>query len=330
MNKRPIAVIAGDIHFTLASLEEATKVVEEGLKLSKELDIPFILNGDTLDSKAIIRAEVANRLIDLFRYVNPGQVIVNTGNHDMLNHAGKEHSLNFLRRYVTIVDSPTQFRDYTIIPDTHEPEDLRKTLSKIKDGSMLIMHQGVAGANMGHYLKDTASLPKAEYARFRVIASHYHMKQDIDCGPGIFSYIGSPYTTSFAEANDGPKGISIIYSDGSLELVPLNIRRHVIIDLTNPVTPPVNDKDLYWVKAAGTHEELKNVTKKKIADTLIGHMDFKFDKIYTDSSRPTAKTEKLSNADLFDKIIDGSTAAPEEKPIMKKLWKDVLSESNLS
>lgn len=337
MNK-PIAVILGDIHFTVPTLELATSAVAQAKSMALSLGVPLILNGDTLDSKAIVRGECANRLIELFGGTI-ADIIVNTGNHDLINEKGSEHVLNFLKPYCDVIQSKVyieRIQSY-VIPYQTSPQALQSILDGIPKGSRLIMHQGVQSAYLGHYTQDKTSLPQDSFADFRVIASHYHRRQDIKCGilrdgnVGLFSYIGNPYTLNFGEASDGPKGFSILYKDGSLEFVPTNLRKHVILEVSLDSNGGVEfDKralpasgDITWVKASGPRSSLEKFDRKWFG-TILGTDDYKLEKLYSDAPVVAKKAENVSNADLFDSIIDAQAESIYYKASLKCLWKELV------
>lgn len=342
---RPVAVLTGDIHFTYATLEPASSVVSQGLALSQKLGVPLVLNGDTLDGKRIIPAEVANRLIELLEPHDPTMIYVNCGNHDLISEKGEESALNFLHPYAQVVskaNSPVYIEKLGswLVPYFNDSEKLLEFLRSVLAGARLIMHQGVMGAEMGHYIKDSTSLPREAFANFRVISSHYHKRQDIKCGRprkgavGLFSYLGSPYTITFAEAFDGPKGINVLYDDGTLELVPTGLRRHVIVETTaqfldaadgagaDPFEIP-GEQDLLWLKVSGSASELATISRKALAP-LIGHDHFRLDKIATDVTKLAAPAEKLTDIEILDRLIDQTDESMDQKSTLKALARAVL------
>ena len=288
-------VVLGDVHFTPDTLELATVSLSRAMEYAKRLNLPVILNGDTLDTKAIIRAECANRLIALLDNKDNPRVIVNTGNHDLIAEKGKDSSLNFLRPYVEVIGLPTYDKalDIWIIPYQSNADTLAEVLKNIPTLSTVFVHQGVQGAKMGHYATDHSSLSPHLYARFRTIGSHYHQAQDIGCGPdrgncvGTFSYCGSPYTMNFGEAHDGPKGFRVLTASGDLRMRQLDLRRHIIVERTYDTVmeriPSVRAIDKVWLKVSGPTAKLDTLDKDAIGQALLGHSNFKLDKIPTDA-----------------------------------------------
>lgn len=340
----PKAVLISDIHFSVATLELATAALKQAMEKAILLDVPLIIAGDTLDSKAIIRGEVANRLIELFKtYNRRSRTYMLVGNHDLLNEKGTEHTLNFLKPYVQVIESWVYLPDLDIyaIPYMSNIEELKEILGKISEGSTIICHQGVMGAQMGHYAQDRTSLPKECFANFRTISGHYHQFQAIRCGRpqqgavGLFSYIGNPYTLSFGEANDPQKGFQILQNDGHLWFVPTNLPQHIIADLTldkfkepdtwfNYLDVPPDSK--WWVKLRGPKSELNKITKDEVSRTLGLNMNFKLDLIPEESDTTKEITRSVSAPDkMFDALIDKMPETEDQKKRLKELWREIVA-----
>lgn len=333
---KPVAVLISDIHFTPVTLELSSSALKQAQEEAWRLYVPLIIAGDLLDSKPIIRAECANRLIEMLDEGQSTYILV--GNHDLINEKGAEHSLHFLKRLCAVIDAPTEIRlgdkDWFLLPYFSDSEKLKTLLKDPSIPKNIIMHQGVQTADMGHYVQDKTSLPKDCFSDFRVISGHYHRAQDIKCGRprkgaiGLYSYIGSPYTTSFSEANDGPKGFRVLYEDGSLELIPTNLRKHVIVEKTTDniydTALNLDTRDLVWLKVSGPRLELDKIKKQDVAVRLIGHSNFKFDKIPTDSLKLDIPEDSLTEEQVLDTIIDNTDERLENKAYLKALWREVL------
>jgi len=338
---KPIAVLISDIHFTVATLELAKASLRGAFIRARKLQLPLVIAGDTLDSKAIMRGEVVNALLSIQQEFSDIEVHILVGNHDMLNEKGCEHALNFLAANWHVVDQPfwSERLKLHLVPYMNSSESLMYWLqnSPAKQ-SVIIMHQGVQTAYLGHYQQDKTSLPKEAFKDFRVISGHYHRRQDIKCGPprtgaiGLFSYIGNPYSLSFGEASDGPKGFQILNSDGTLTPVYTNLRKHIIMELdmeglndARAVGIGAEPGDLVWLKVSGSFTELEKLNKQEIGMELLGHTNFKLDKIHTDSPKLEVQTDKLTGEEILDKMIDATDEKPPEKKALKSLWRDVLS-----
>lgn len=200
------------------------------------------------------------------------------------------------------------------------------------------MHQGLHGAMMGHYAQDKTSLTSEVFSDFRVISGHYHAAQDIRTGRprkgavGLFSYVGNPYTLSFGEANDGPKGFALLMEDGTLERVHTNLRKHVVIDFTLGDKAPNHGAlpgDLIQVKVRGPESSIKKVSKVQYANALkLPTVNFRLDLIPTDSA-PTEKEEMakkgLTDFQVMDKLVEQMEETDTQKAHLKNLWRELLA-----
>lgn len=350
MNKRPIAVLISDIHFTVQTLELASQALLKAQFKAKMLDVPLVIAGDTLDSKAIIRAECANRLLQLLGVSDAPKTYIMVGNHDLCNEKGNENSLNFLHGWqkdLTVVRNPMEVNlcgvIVQLIPYQSDLKKLKDLLKEEYLAKTIIMHQGLEGADMGHYVLDKTSLSKRWFSEYRVISGHYHKAQDIQCRQdikegniGLFSYIGNPYTLSFGEADHDLKGYRILYSDGSLETVYLGLRKHCKIDLNTSdllgkhgfAVPYFDKDDLLWVKLYGPKYELDQISKDWLAKTLVYHNNFKLDKINSDKTE-SFKKSNMSSHNVLDILIDQTSESAEQKKTLKSIWRNLL-ESNIS
>lgn len=309
---------------------------------ANELKVPLIVAGDLHDTKANLRGECVNAIIETFETSKvPTYVLI--GNHDKINEKSEDHSLNFLKGRCKLVSTPLYNSDpgLWLIPYYHDPEHLKYDLAgiaKIKDVTKtLIMHQGVENSNSGHYFQDKSALPKECFADFRVISGHYHTRQDIKCGRpqkgsiGLFSYIGNPYTLNFGEANDPPKGFQILHGDGSLEFVPTGLRKHVKLSievsqlgLMNRESISVDPADIVMVQVSGDSESLARLTKEKIARFLELAQDFRLDLISTDAIQKDQIAVNQTQPETLDSIIDAvSGLTKERKERLKSKWKNL-------
>ena len=324
----PKAVLISDIHYSLANLSLADAALNQAVAMAKDLDVPLIIAGDLHDTKAMLRAECVNAILKTLSRLPQEQILLIPGNHDLINEKGEEHALKFLKHTVLTISSPMEYRGFHFIPYQTDKAKLTDILAQIPPKSLIIAHQGVHQAHAGEYVHDKTAVDCRLFQGHRTLSGHYHRKQDIDTGNGgRFSYLGTPYTVTFAEADDGPKGYNILYADHAIQLIPTNLRKHIKIQRTPTSTlfPIENYKpgDLVWMQVTGTTSELSKINKKKIGEK-IHTQDFKLDLIPLDSTTPVANDiEKVNQCDVFDAIIEGQTDTVEHKNYLKKLWRDI-------
>ncbi len=338
---KPIAVLISDVHYNLQTLKLADAAMRQAINKAAQLGCPLIVAGDLHDTKANLRGECVNAMLKVFDECTTACYILR-GNHDQINEKSNEHSINFLAldsRFIideceSIGDSNEfDIRSMHLIPYHHDPDTLRKYLKNLRKGSTLIMHQGLTSANMEGYIQDKSAINAKDVAGMRVISGHYHTRQTIALPQGgKWDYLGNPYTLGFAEASQPEKGFQILYDDGSLEFVPTNLRKHVIIDvmvgdLDHPDLWQYNLKsdDLIWVKVRGDYEYIASVTRTKVAEWMELAGPFKLDLIPNSSKSQVFTPKNLTQGPLIDSLIDGlENTSEERKTRLKETWKNLV------
>lgn len=344
---KPIAVLISDIHYNLNTLSLADAAMRQAIAKSNKLQIPLVVAGDLHDSKANLRAECINTMIETFKLCKQ-RCYVMIGNHDKINEKSETHALNFLGPEATNAANNPQYekvvlvnkRFYipglaTLIPYQHDLNELRSQLKTALTDDTIIMHQGLAGTDSGEYIQDKTAITLNDVAGLRIISGHYHARQTIDLTRGgKWDYIGNPYTLNFAESNDPEKGFQILYNDGSLEFVPTNLRKHIVLNcqigysreggavLIPDESIAFNDKNILWVKMTGTKEELADWPKERISRVIM-HKNFKLDLIPTDEVCQPKPAHNLTLPQQLDEIIDKLQVATDRKQKLKELWKEL-------
>ncbi len=329
----PIAVLISDIHYSLANLTLSDAALRQAIGKANELNVPLIIAGDLHDSKANLRGECVKAMIETFKLAKIKPIVL-VGNHDLINEKDvSKHSLEFLQgQYATVQKHCGGWNHCHLVSYHSDPNELRKFLKTVEKGSTLIMHQGLQSSNMGDYVQDKSAITKEDVSGFRVISGHYHARQTIDLPDGgKWDYIGSPFTMTYGEANDPPKGFQILMSDGSLEFIPTKLRKHVIVECSASTEsvfltcPPVKVNDLLWVKITDTKENLQGWSKNYTRLNLLlpDEQDFRLDLIPIEIET-TLPAKKLSQTEQFDDIIDSMTnTSPERKTRLKELWRNI-------
>ena len=336
---KPVAVLISDVHYNLQTLDLAGKAMRMAIDKSNELYVPIIVAGDLHDSKANLRAECVNAMLETFKLIKCECYIL-IGNHDLINEKSCDNSLEFLD---SLQDSVRLVRDFPKLAFTpvrciayhSDLNKLRTHLKTIPKGSIVVMHQGLKGTNAGEYYSDLTAITPEDVAGLRVISGHYHTRQTIDLPEGgRWDYIGNPYTLNYGEAKDPEKGYQILYDDGSLEFVPTNLRKHIVMQLNaldaiqnKGCIPPQND-DLILIKLHGTKEQLSLVTKDKVRSNIKGlTRDFRLDLIPLEQRADNSQLHQaveLTQSEQFDKLIDSLTnTSPEAKERLKSTWKSL-------
>jgi DNA repair exonuclease SbcCD nuclease subunit len=323
----PVAVLISDIHFDLNTLEPATQALCSAIGKAEELRVPLIIAGDLHNTKAVIRGEVINRLVDILKNQRCRTFIL-VGNHDLLNEKGEEHGLEYLKAYAEVIDYPRHVADSNLhlIPYQNSSETFSSMVKNVDKKNIIICHQGVKGAFMGDYVQDKTSIDPIELEGFKVISGHYHKHQTI----GPLTYIGSPFTHSFGEANDGPKGFLILNEDGSYSREILNLRKHVVITGTLSESglflndfQTVAPNDIVKVKIEGPRSLLSSFRKEEVTK-LINNSNFRLELVPQEFENIEEIRELDAPEVIFDKIIDTLSDSEDHKQFLKGLWRDLI------
>jgi hypothetical protein len=197
----------------------------------------------------------------------------------------------------------------------------------------LILHQGLTKSNSGHYIQDKSALSPEDVAGRRVVSGHYHTRQTIDLPDGgKWDYIGNPYTLNFAEASDPEKGFQILYDDGSLEFVPTNLRKHIVVEMPvdimseltgGMINIDLGPQDLLWLKVRGSAEQLTGLSKEGVAKVLGLKQSFRFELQPNEVKTQTPQGKQQTITEVMDQLIDSLTETSiERKKRLRAMWRD--------
>jgi DNA repair exonuclease SbcCD nuclease subunit len=328
---KPIAVLISDVHYNIHTLELADKAMRMAIDKANQLDVPLIVAGDLHDTKANLRGECVLAILATFNLCEHTPYVL-VGNHDKINEKSdwNEHSLHFLAQTTRVIGKPEKWKDWTLIPYCSNSADAYYSINN--GGNKFIMHQGISAAESGDYIQDKTALDVSEGLNggVRVISGHYHTRQTtlLPSG-GKWDYIGNPYSLTWGEAKDPEKGFQILYDDGSLEFVPTNLRKHVIIDmhladikLGEYTRHDAKPGDLVWVKLSGPRERLQVWDKQSIGRVL-ELTDFKLTYEYAQDA-VRVKNKQKDKPELIDSIIDNLDGTAEYKARLKDKWRQLV------
>ncbi len=208
MEKKKLLII-GDLHLKVANLNIAQILFELIAKWIVEYDITdLIFLGDIYDTKAIIRSEAQNFLIEHLSDISRRSKVythIIVGNHDYENLQCHQNSLTPLNliNNVFIYNELFCHNDLScaFVPFRPTNELFLKDIETIKDCNNIqtvFCHQGLAGFDLGSGFLDktgitTNDLPKT----LKFIVGHYHKPQ----ADANVIYLGTPFSHSFGETN---------------------------------------------------------------------------------------------------------------------------------
>jgi hypothetical protein len=310
--------IIGDPHITPKSLDKGIRLFQT----VEELGLPTIWLGDMLDTKEVIRGKCLNLLYENFSKSKLQHIIL-VGNHDWFNLECQDHSLKSLTSLpnVRVIDK-IEFHPnlpFVFFPYIHDKTKLKEQLSKIQDPKLIAFgHFEVSGFDFGNgHLCEDGVIVHDDFKGFkRVISGHFHKLQQT----GNFTYLGTPFSHSFGEANqDKVIGIYDLPND-QLTLQPTDFPRHISlkVDLSKKGSDKKikdflagNEENLIRLQLFGNPEDVAKLDKSKYSEFNIKWED--------KSDNPTTSKGNL------DESLDNKTQFQEWAKNIKNLDKDTIS-----
>jgi hypothetical protein len=246
----------------------------------EQLGNPTVWLGDFLDTKEVIRGKCLNLLHEYFSK-SKLQHIVLVGNHDWFNLDCQDHSLKSLSSLpnVRIIDKVETHPKlpFVFFPYIHDKALLKSELERLSNSNLIAFgHFEVSGFDFGNgHLCEDKKITHDNFKGFkRVISGHFHKLQQ----EGNFTYLGTPFSHSFGEANqDKVIGVYELSTD-TLHLTPTEFPRHISlkVDLSkNNAEKKIqdflagNDDNLIRLQLFGSPEDVAKLDKSKYSQYSI-------------------------------------------------------------
>ena len=246
-------VIFTDLHCAPSSLDTCLKVLERVHELAVQHNAGVLFLGDFWHTRGTLRVDVLNDVLAQFATWTVPLIMI-PGNHDQVTLGGHSHGLTALQNayrvqledgtYLPgplILSYPTKFLNALFVPHI-------RTLSKMEaivqselahsqeSTAALFVHADVTGAYMNDRIISTGGVAPTCFPSNRPIYSgHFHKPHVVETSSKdiCIEYLGSPYETSLAEAQQ-PKALAIVSSNNGWkveEYVPMNIgRKHYQVE----------------------------------------------------------------------------------------------------
>ncbi len=308
----------GDPHITPKSLDKGTQL----FSTVEEIGLPTIWLGDFLDTKEVIRGKCFNLLYNYFS-TSKLQHIILIGNHDWFNLECLDHSLKSLASLpnVTIIDSvrvhPTL--PFVFFPYIHDKSKLKEELQKYANKGLIAFgHFEVSGFDFGNgHLCEDGIITYDDFSGYkRVISGHFHKLQQV----GNFTYLGTPFSHSFGEANQDKVIGKYTLSSDHLQLIPTDFPRHISmkVDLSKKTAEKKlqeflagNENNLIRLQLYGTPEDVIKLDKSKYSNYNIKWED---------------KSDALMDSKVnLDETLDNKTQFTEWAKNIKQLDKNTVT-----
>jgi DNA repair exonuclease SbcCD nuclease subunit len=232
-----LGVAFTDLHCSPASLNTCLEVLEEVHRVALERNAGVLFLGDFWHHRGTLRVDCLNAVLEHFRSWEVPMIMI-PGNHDQVTLGGHSHGLTpFENAYRVgdvagplVLSYPTKFRNALFIPHIRDTATMESVLqsSSAHESSALFVHAEVTGALMNDLLVSTGGVPPASFPpNKRIYSGHFHKPHTVKSSNVDIEYLGSPYETTLAEAQQ-QKMLAVLDAEWKCsEYVPLNIgRRH--------------------------------------------------------------------------------------------------------
>jgi len=208
-----------DLHVAPNTLNTCLNVLSTVHAEAKKQNAGVLFLGDFWHHRGTVRVDCLNAVLSAFGEWEVPLIMI-PGNHDQVSLGGLEHALTPLQNAfriqtdngevpgILIFSHPTKFREALFVPHIRDIATMQSILQSQTSAtsSAIFVHADVTGANMNDLITSTHGVALAYFPPFIPIYSgHFHkphIVQKPEAAPGVsIRYVGSPYETTLAEAN---------------------------------------------------------------------------------------------------------------------------------
>lgn len=331
--KKPLVLFSTDWHIKPNNTEQIIDLVKQKIKVALDNSIKIlIVLGDIFQSRQaqpLIVLKCFEKILDLVHEAELELWCI-SGNHDKTDYTSQDSFLDQFQWHPALklirVFEVEQIGDWLFyfLPyfETEIWKDMIVSFEELEiksDKKILCSHQAVNGSvnNDGSKINNGIE-PNALDEFYKVFLGHYHNQQKIS---GHIYHLPSIQSNNFGEDNE--KGFTILYDDGSHELIQSEFKQYYTIDI---------DLDKL------NKNELNNI--KKDANELIketgANIRFKFkgseDKIKAIKQEEftalgiDVKKEHKSVTDSIEKAVTGEVMVYNNDIIIKKFEEFCIEE----
>lgn len=243
--KKPIRILSTDWHLKESNLERIKDLVTQKCKLAVKLGVNTLTGlGDFLDSRKAQTQDVLNTFGEILGIIEGYGLNLEAipGNHDKTDYSSSSSFLDpfihhpALKLIKELKCLESEGVDLIFIPFFTD-EIFSEQLNQLNEFALkenkpiLFTHMAFEGSVNNDGTKVSCSIKPSMFSSFfKVFSGHYHNQQKI--GKNIY-HIPSIQQNNFGE--DDQKGFTVLYDDGSHELIQADFPRYkkVKIDLTS-------------------------------------------------------------------------------------------------
>jgi exonuclease SbcD len=289
--KKPLLVISTDIHLTKDNIEIIKDLFKQKIEVAKKLKVnDLACLGDVFESRISQRQDVLNAFNDILDMILEAGMTMYLipGNHDKTVYSEKESFLDPFKSHPAL-----KLIDLSAILPFHDPKIAvcflpffqdDKWLERFQDLSdhisiegwdshnmILLTHIAVTGSKNNDGTLVSSKLSTKLFKNFyKVLSGHYHDMQKIGEN---FYHIPSIRQNNFGEDQD--KGFTVLYSDGSHELIKSAFKHFIKIrvdldeknlqDILNLKNLYKNNQNNIRFELVGSESSVKSIKKEEFS-----------------------------------------------------------------
>lgn len=287
--KKPLFVAVTDIHLDQTNFNQRQELFDQIITLMDNWGIfNLMMLGDIFESRKAIPENVLNAFGDILLKLSDSNISTYCipGNHDKLVYTKKESYLTPFSYYPDFrliedfddlyIGHPSGYGvDVVFAPFFEESVWVEKFEKFFKNreanqNEILISHIAVTGSQNNNGELVDNGISKKMFDRFgKTFLGHYHNTQEVS---EKIIHLPSICQKNFGE--DPNKGVSIVYDDLSYEVINLNFRKFVNVEIDLSISTKTQiDKVISdavktgaYVKAkfSGTEAEIKSIDKDSL------------------------------------------------------------------
>ena len=329
MTKQPLTVFSTDWHIKDDNVEEIVDLIRQQCELAKKLGVKMLIClGDVFNSRksqTLLCLNTFGRILDIIQE-NGLILYCIPGNHDKTDYESEESFLDSFQHHPNLflirLAAGVPFKEHNLflhlIPFFKEEiwlnkyQDLKDYLGKFNKDEIHILcsHIAVVGSRNNDGTRiDNGISPTIFKAFDSVLLGHYHDMQQP--AKNIF-HLPSIQQNNFGENSE--KGFTVLYSDGSHELVKSKFKEYIKVkidvdkvskkelnDLVTEYSDKTKDNYVRFI-LEGTEDKIKSLNKDVLQSSGIDikTVNKEIENVSVDFD--TVEIKKYTKDDLLDEF----------------------------
>ncbi len=317
--KKPLAIIWNDVHLKTGNEKEILTATRYMIEKALELGIKrTIFAGDLFHSRIHQRQEVLETFDKMLYELNAAEIHTDiiSGNHDKTEYKSFDSFLDVYRHFPNVTyhrevsDIEIDGVGITLLP-FFDDTMLVPMINEHKGNDILISHFEMQGSTHLGNVSEKKNITRKMLKKWdKTYLGHYHNWHEITKD---IVHLPSFIQDNFGE--DSKKGFSILYDDGSYELIQgkfkifekiqIDVDDVGVVELDKIIKSYEDSENVIRFEITGSESKMKSIDKTKYRGVDI---KLSFEKVYEESDtserQVVQKYEKEDIQNLFLKFCE--------------------------